>query len=139
MTANNKSPDRNMADPAASDPTRVAGELPAECAMALLYTTFPNKDAAVSAGRALVEGLHAGCINILPAMTAIYVWGGVTEVADEVVLIAKVPGAHVPAAMQALLKVHPYQTPAILVLPVAAVNAGYLDWLCSGVGPVVPA
>lgn len=71
-------------------------------------------------------------------MTAIYAWGGEIEVADEVVLIAKVPGAHVAAAMAAVRAVHPYQTPAILVLPVAAINGGYLDWLRSGVGPMEP-
>lgn len=138
MTANNKSRDPNMPDGSESDPSTVEGRLPVECAAALLYTTFPNKVAAVAAGRTLVEGRHAGCINILPAMTAIYVWGGQTEVADEVVLIAKVPGAHVASAMAAVRKVHPYQTPAILVLPVIAANGDYIDWLRAGVEPAEP-
>ncbi|MEQ1651182.1 MAG: divalent-cation tolerance protein CutA, partial [Hyphomicrobium sp.] len=110
----------------------VEGALPRDCVAALVYTTFPDRERAIAAGRALVEARQAGCINILPAMTSIYVWNGVTEVADEVVLIAKVPTEHVMAAMAALRALHPYETPALLVLPVAVANADYLDWLRGG-------
>lgn len=126
MTANDKSPEHNL----------VEGGVPGECAAALLYTTFPTRDEAVAAGRSLVEQRYAGCINILPAMTAIYRWSGATEIADEVVLIAKVPAEYIAAAMAAMRAVHPYQTPAILVLPVVALNGDYLAWLRAGTGPV---
>jgi periplasmic divalent cation tolerance protein len=108
------------------------GQLPPDCAAALVYTTFPSRAAAIEAGRILVEQRAAGCINILPAMTAIYVWNDVTEISDEVVLIAKVTASGVAAAMRAVRAVHPYETPAILVIPIAIANGDYLAWLTNG-------
>jgi periplasmic divalent cation tolerance protein len=124
LDENNKSPASNLVEGA-----------PAEIAAALVYTTFPDREAAVAAGRALVEGRQAGCINILDAMTSIYVWNGETVVGDEVVLIAKVPPEAVAGCIAALKRLHPYETPAILVLPVAVADTGYLQWLRAGTGP----
>ena len=97
----------------------VEGTLPDGTVAALVYTTFPAKESAVAAGRALVEARLAGCINILDVMTSVYVWNGVTEVVSEVVLIAKVPADGVQSCIAALKRQHPYDTPAVLVLPVA--------------------
>ena len=88
MAENNKSPDQIL----------VEGSLPADCVAALVYTTFPSREAAIAAGKTLVEERSAGRINILPAMTSVYVWKGVTEV----VLIAKVPSDAVLACLEAL-------------------------------------
>lgn len=125
MDENNKSPTSNL----------VEGTLPAESAAALVYTTFPDREAALAAGRALVEGRHAGCINILDAMTSVYLWNGETVVSGEVVLIAKVPPEAVTSCIAALKRLHPYATPAILVLPVAVADTGYLQWLRAGTEP----
>jgi periplasmic divalent cation tolerance protein len=122
LSENNKTPDDRL----------VEGTLPPGCAAALVYTTFPGRDAAIAAGRALVEGRHAGCINILDAMTSVYVWNGETVVGDEVVLIAKVPTDSVMGCIAELKRLHPYETPAILVLPVAVADASYLNWLRGG-------
>lgn len=119
---NNKTPDDRL----------VEGTLPPGSAAALVYTTFPSRDAAILAGRGLVEGRHAGCINILDAMTSIYVWDGETVVSDEVVLIAKVPANAILGCVAELKSLHPFETPAILVLPVAMAEKSYLEWLCAG-------
>lgn len=110
----------------------LSGAVPVDCVAVILYTTFPTREAAVNAGRSLVERRLAGCVNILPAMTSIYVWDGKTEIADEAVLLAKMPGLAFAAAAEAVQKLHTYDTPAILALPVSAVSAPYLDWLISG-------
>lgn len=115
----------------------LSGTVPADCVAVILYTTFPAHDAAVNAGRALVEQRLAGCVNVLPAMTSVYVWDGKTEVAQEAVLLAKMPGHAFAAAADAVHKLHPYDTPAILALPVVALNAPYLDWLSAGTN-VIP-
>jgi periplasmic divalent cation tolerance protein len=65
-------------------------------------------------------------------MTSIYDWNGKTEVAAEVVLIAKVAPDAVSRALAALKSLHPYETPALLVLPVAAAETDYLTWLKAG-------
>lgn len=119
-----------------NDKGRVAivleGSVPPDCAAVILYTTFPTHDAAVNAGRKLVEQQFAGCVNILPGMTSVYVWNGATEVAEEVVLLAKMPAAAFRLAAEAIAESHPYETPAILALPVLAASHAYLNWLRAG-------
>lgn len=125
MTENDKPPMRTL----------LSGTLPPACAAVLVYTTFPDLGAAEQAGRLLVEQRHAGCINILPGMVSLYVWEGQLERANEVVLIAKTTAEAANACMAAILAVHPYDTPAVLAVPVAAGAAAYLDWIAHGSGP----
>jgi periplasmic divalent cation tolerance protein len=98
----------------------------------LLYATFPNADLALSVARQMVEAKLAGCVNVLPSMTSIYVWDGQLESAAEAVMIAKLAASGAGAAMAFITSVHPYETPAILLLPVSGGEAGYLAWLAAG-------
>jgi len=119
---NNKGPDEIVLE----------GVVPPDCAAVILYTTFPSHEEAVNAGRMLVEQQYAGCVNILPAMTSVYVWKGQTEVANEAVLMAKMPPSAFAHAARALAGIHPYEMPAILALPVVLGNETYLSWLRTG-------
>lgn len=100
----------------------------------VVYATFPDRAAALTCGRAMVEAGIAGCINVLPAMTSIYVWKGVTETAEEAVMIAKVASEMADAAVAFVAANHSYEMPAILVLPVAGGSGPYLDWIRGSIG-----
>ena len=112
-----------------------AAAIPPDCAAVLVYATFPSEPLAVNIGRQMVEARLAGCINVLPGMTSVYVWEGKTETSSEVVLIAKMPANAAERAVAFIKANHPYDTPAILVLPVAGGSAEYLAWLALGTAP----
>ena len=116
--------------------TQLTGVVPADCAAVLVYTTFPDDASARSAGRILVEQQLAGCVNILPGMVSMYVWKGALEEANECVLIAKTTSERVQDCMRAILAAHPYETPAVLGIPVLAGAKGYLDWIRAGTTPM---
>jgi periplasmic divalent cation tolerance protein len=99
----------------------------------MVYATFPSVEAAMDVGRALVEEHLAGCINILPGMTSIYVWEGKTGQASEAVLIAKTIAGRAEDCITFIRARHTYDVPAILVLPIIGGSADYLDWLRAGV------
>ncbi len=101
----------------------------------VVYATFPDEAAALAAGRALVEARLAGCINVLPGMTSVYVWQGKTEIAREAVLIAKTRAELAAGVVDAIKAGHRYETPAVLVIPVIGGNDDYLEWLRSGTTP----
>ena len=101
----------------------------------ILYITFPDAKTALDVGRAMVEARVAGCVNVLPQMTSVYVWKGVTEEASEAVMLAKLMSSGVDRAISFIKERHPYETPAILALPVIAGNRAYLDWVRSGTEP----
>ena len=100
--------------------------------VAMIYATFPDRAAAMVAGRDLVEQGLAGCVNILPSMTSIYVWKGVTETAEEAVMIAKLAAEGTDRAVARILANHPYETPAVLVVPTAGGSEAYLRWVRAG-------
>lgn len=102
--------------------------------MALIYCPCPDLAEAKRIGHALLDSRTAACINILPGMLSIYNWKGVREEAGEVVLIAKTSMDAAPALRAEIERQHPYETPAILTIPLADVNAGYLRWLLDGLG-----
>ncbi len=98
----------------------------------MIYATFPDRATALTLGRDLVEKQLAGCINILPSMTSIYVWNGTTETTEEAVMIVKLAAEATERAVAHILANHPYETPAVLVLPVVDGSPAYLDWLRGG-------
>ncbi|MFT3731037.1 MAG: divalent-cation tolerance protein CutA [Hyphomicrobium sp.] len=98
----------------------------------MIYATFPDQATALAAGRDLVERGLAGCVNVLPAMTSVYVWKGATETAEEAVLIAKLAAEGAERAAAYIVANHPYETPAVLVLPVTGGSDAYLDWVRTG-------
>ncbi len=110
----------------------VRGQIEPQCEVVIVYTTFPGLEAAESMGQSLIARKLAGCINILPGMVSIYAWQGAVERSEEVVLIAKTASGRAAACMAAIIAGHPYETPAVLLLPIAAGSAAYLDWILNG-------
>ncbi|MFA5958116.1 divalent-cation tolerance protein CutA [Hyphomicrobium sp.] len=98
----------------------------------MIYATFPDRAAALALGRDLVEQSLAGCVNVLPAMTSVYVWKGATETAEEAVMIVKLAAEGVERAVAHIIAHHPYETPAVLVVPVVGGSVDYLSWVRSG-------
>lgn len=95
----------------------------------LVYTTFPTAEAAEEVGAALVDAGLAACVNILPAMTSIYIWDGARQRDAEAVMIVKTRRTLAERVMAETRERHPYDTPALLVIPVEGGSADYLAWI----------
>jgi len=95
----------------------------------LAYVTAPNADDAERIGRALVDGRFAACANVLPSMTSIYRWEGAIETANEAVLIAKTTADRAPALIKEIERLHGYDTPCVLILPIEAAASAFGAWL----------
>lgn len=94
-----------------------------------VYTTYPSLVEAETAGRALVEARLAACVNILPGMISVYRWQGAVERAEEAVMIVKTRASRAEAVRASVKATHPYDTPAIVVLPVESIEERYFAWL----------
>jgi periplasmic divalent cation tolerance protein len=101
----------------------------------LIYATFPSRQVASDIARALVEERLAACANVMAAMTSVYEWQGKLETTEEVPAVFKTRGDLSEAAVARLQSLHPYETPAILVLPVAGGFAPFLAWVAGQTGP----
>lgn len=98
----------------------------------MIYATFPDQATALALGKDLVEQGLAACVNVLPAMTSVYVWQGATETAEEAVMIVKLAAEGADRAVAHIVANHPYETPAVLVVPVTGGSDAYLAWVRSG-------
>jgi periplasmic divalent cation tolerance protein len=79
--------------------------------------------------RALVDARLAACVNIVPGVISIYRWRGNVERESESTLLIKTRDERISQLMEELKKLHPYEVPEMVVLPVADVNAAYRQWV----------
>lgn len=101
---------------------------------ALVYATFPTLEAAEAAGRRLVEERLAACVNIIPGMVSIYRWEGAIERASEVVMVIKTRRERADAVIARVRRDHPYDNPALLIVPVGGGSADFLAWIVAECG-----
>ena len=95
----------------------------------LIYATCPSSAEAERIGGTLVERGLAACVNILPGMTAIYVWDGKLNRETEAVLIIKTVARLANRVIAEAKALHPYDNPALVVLPISGGSADFLAWI----------
>ncbi len=95
----------------------------------VIFCTFPDADKARQIGTVLVESQLAACVNITPLVESIYRWEGTVQQENEALGIFKTTQGKLVDFEKMLLKIHPYEVPELIVLPVLAGSAAYLDWV----------
>ena len=96
----------------------------------LVLVTCGTLSEARKIARALVEKHYAGCINILTApVESLYTWKGKLERSREHLLLIKTTAKRLKALEREVLRLHSYETPEFLVLPIVAGSPTYLRWL----------
>lgn len=101
----------------------------------LVLTTAGADFDARSLAHALVEARLAACVNIVDRVFSVYRWEGrVTDDAEQL-LIIKTSEDRVHALRDELLRLHPYDVPEFVVLPVAETSEAYGAWLMDSLGP----
>lgn len=95
----------------------------------IAFTTFANEDDAARVVRVLVEERLVACGNLLPGARSIYRWQGAVEEAREVVVLLKTRKQDWAALLSRLHELHPYETPELVAVRVAAGAPKYMAWL----------
>jgi periplasmic divalent cation tolerance protein len=93
----------------------------------LVITTLPNRAAAERIAETLVTEGVAACVNILAECASVYRWQDKIEHANEIPLLIKTTRSVYPQLESSLRKLHPYEVPEILALPVSAGLPEYLN------------
>lgn len=79
--------------------------------------------------RHLVEQRVAACVNILPGARSVYRWKGAIEDASEWMLTIKSRRDRFAALRAEIEKIHSYETPEVVALPVVDGSEAYLAWI----------
>jgi len=94
----------------------------------LVYITAPSKEVAKDIAKKLLKKRLIACANIHSGVTSLYWWKGKIAKAKEAVLFAKTTKAKVKSLEKAVKKMHPYDVPCIITIPIKA-NKEFSDWV----------
>jgi periplasmic divalent cation tolerance protein len=94
-----------------------------------IITTTDKQEDAERIARALVDERLAACVQIVGPMASVYRWQGQIETAREWQCWIKSRRALYDEIETAIRRLHPYEVPEILAMPVLAGGVDYLRWL----------
>lgn len=78
----------------------------------------------------VVSARLAACVNIiLSPVVSFYTWKGNLEKTREYLLVIKTTAKCLAALEKAVMRLHSYDVPEFVALPIAAGSSNYLSWL----------
>ncbi len=96
--------------------------------MVVLVTT-KNEEAAVLIAHSLVDKKLAACCNIVKNVRSIYRWQGKLADDQETLMVIKTRQPLFKALSDEVKRLHSYDTPEIIALPIVDGSPSYLDWI----------
>lgn len=102
---------------------------PQDVQAVLVYVTVSEQAEAVRIGREVVSQRLAACANIVPKIASVYWWNGELQEDDEALLILKSRAELAAELSSVIAAIHPYDVPAISVIPLSHVHPPYYEWL----------
>ena len=94
--------------------------------------TCETEDEARRIAHALVQARLAACVNIVAGARSVYRWKDNVEEASEFLLIVKTSRALFGQVRAAIERLHSYELPEAIALPIADGSPRYLEWLAAG-------
>ena len=96
----------------------------------LVLVTCSSAVEARRIARAVVDARLAACVNILPgSLLSIYRWKGKVESARERLLLIKTSRKRQLKLRAAVERLHSYDVPEFIAVPIAAGSRAYLSWI----------
>ena len=95
----------------------------------VVLCSVPDRNTATELASALVEQRLAACATILPGVVSIYRWQDKVEAADELILLIKTAATAYDALEEALRRLHPYELPEVIAVPIDRGLPAYLAWV----------
>ena len=100
---------------------------------AIVLTTAGSEEQATTLARELVERRLAACVNIVGQVCSVFRWKGEIHEDEERLLVIKTAVDLFPEVRKAVRELHSYETPEVVMFPLADGDPEYLNWLAEGV------
>ncbi len=96
----------------------------------VVLVTCGSKEEAQRIAAAVVGGRLAACVNLLGApVESTYWWKGKLETSSEFLLVIKTGARLLPELQEEISRLHGYDVPEFIALPIVAGSEPYLRWL----------
>jgi len=99
----------------------------------VVLVTAPSKEEAEKIADIIIDSKLAACVNISSDIKSIYLWQGKKETSKESLLIIKTTKELFCKLKDVIKKVHSYDTPEIIALPIIEGDKDYLNWIDNSV------
>ena len=94
----------------------------------IVMTTCGDADRARPITCALLEEGLAACVQVMPIQSH-YIWEGAVQHEHEVLLLIKCRAENYKAIENVILRLHDYEVPEIVQIPITDGSRKYLDWV----------
>jgi periplasmic divalent cation tolerance protein len=94
-----------------------------------VYTTTDSKEIAEKIADTLVEEKLAQCVQITGPIKSVYRWKGKIERTEEWLCVIKCTQRNYRGLEQKIKKLHTYEVPEIVAVPIIRGSKDYLKWL----------
>src|SRR5580658_10001256 len=101
----------------------------------VVFSACDSQEQAERLARHLVELHFAACVNIVPGARSVYRWKGAIEDTSEWLLVIKSRRDLFASIRSEIAKVHSYEVPELLAMPVVEGSEGYLAWMDRELAP----
>lgn len=95
----------------------------------IVKCTTASKEDSINIAKHLLEKKLIACANIIPSITSLYEWEGKFNQNEESIILMKSKEHHFEEIENEIKKVHKYEIPEILCIPIIKGNKDYLNWL----------
>ena len=95
----------------------------------VVLITTGSAEEAQQISRILLEQRKVACVNTIPKVDSLFWWEDKLDSAQENLLIAKTKASLLPEIINLVKKVHSYDVPEIIALPIVGGNQEYLEWI----------
>jgi periplasmic divalent cation tolerance protein len=95
----------------------------------LVLVTTKNLEEAETITEKLLEEKLIVCTNIINPVISHFHWQGKNNKSEECLMLIKSRMDQLPKMIELIKKLHSYQVPEILVLPIVSGSSDYLAWI----------
>jgi len=95
----------------------------------IVLITAGSAEEAHKIAEVLVKGEKAACVNILPGVDSLFWWEDKLNSTQESLLLVKTKASLFPGIVELVKRMHSYEVPEIIALPIIAGSEDYLKWL----------
>ena len=95
----------------------------------IILCTVDSSELGEQIALALVETREAACVNIISGIRSIYRWEGNLCRDAELILVIKSTSGKFETVREIIRRMHTYQVPEVIAIPIVDGDADYLKWL----------
>ena len=95
----------------------------------VVLITSDSVEEADHIAQVLLKKKKVACVNILRGIDSYFWWEGKPDSARENLLIAKTKASLLPEIVDLVKKLHSYDVPEVIALPITGGNQDYLEWI----------